>query len=272
MPELPEVETTRRGLVPHCVGATITRVKVREARLRWPIAADLPHAVAGQVIQRLERRGKYLVFQLSNGGAVLLHLGMSGRVHVVAADQPILRHDHVDFVLDSGKILRFHDPRRFGSLHYQASDLASHWLLRDLGPEPLADDFSGHYLWSMSRHRRIAVKPFIMDAKVVVGVGNIYATEALYRAGIHPGRAAGRIAKPRYLRLVAQIRAVLSQAIEIGGTTLRDFTNSQGDPGYFQQTLNAYGRGGLPCPRCGRALRSVRLGQRATVYCLGCQH
>ncbi len=231
----------------------------------------MPQQVAGQVIDCLERRGKYLLFRLSGGGGMMLHLGMSGSVRVVPSDKPPLRHDHVDFVLDTGKILRFHDPRRFGSLHFRAQDPHAHPLLCDLGPEPLSEAFTGDYLYALSRGRRSAVKPFVMDAHVVVGVGNIYAAESLYRAGIHPARAAGRVSKTRYQVLAGHIKAVLSEAIEIGGTTLRDFTNSQGEPGYFQQTLNVYGRGGLPCKACGRSLRSVRLGQRATVYCPDCQ-
>jgi len=271
MPELPEVETTRRGLAPHCCGATLLRLKVRERRLRWPVAEDMPEAVQGRSILQLDRRGKYLIFRLSGGASMLLHLGMSGSVRVVSADRPPMRHDHVDFVLDNGKILRFHDPRRFGSLHYSTSDIAQHSLLRALGPEPLSETFTGDYLYRLSRGRRSAVKPFIMDANVVVGVGNIYAAESLYRAGIHPMRAAGRVSRQRYAALAGHIRDVLSEAIEIGGTTLRDFTNSQGEPGYFQQTLNVYGRDGLPCKGCGRALKLIRLGQRATVYCPGCQ-
>ncbi len=271
MPELPEVETTRRGLAPHCEGARVVRLKVREPRLRWPVGAEMPASVAGRSIERLDRRGKYLIFRLSDGAAMLMHLGMSGSVRVVSPDRPPLRHDHIDIALDNDKLLRFHDPRRFGSLHYAAADIENHRLLRTLGPEPLSDAFTGDYLWQLSRGRRSAVKPFIMDSHVVVGVGNIYAAESLYRAGIHPSRAAGRIASPRYENLVGHIRDVLSEAIEIGGTTLRDFTNSQGEPGYFQQTLNVYGREGLPCKRCARSLKLIRLGQRATVYCPNCQ-
>lgn len=271
MPELPEVETTRRGLAPHCLGARLLQLKVREPRLRWPVAADMPANVEGRAIERLDRRGKYLIFRLNDGGAMLLHLGMSGSVRVVSPDRPPLRHDHVDIVLDNNQVLRFHDPRRFGSLHFASADIEQHRLLASLGPEPLSEQFSGEYLYALSRGRRTAVKPFIMDAHVVVGVGNIYAAESLYRAGIHPARAAGRIARSRYERLAGHIRDVLSEAIEIGGTTLRDFTNSQGEPGYFQQTLNVYGREGLPCKQCGRALKLTRLGQRATVYCPACQ-
>ena len=271
MPELPEVETTRAGLSPHCVGTTLLRLTVREPRLRWRVAADMPACVQGRTIERLDRRGKYLIFRLDDGAAMLLHLGMSGSVRVVSPDRPLLRHDHVDMELNNGKVLRFHDPRRFGSLHYTSASVEQHRLLASLGPEPLSQHFTGQHLYARSQGRRCAVKPFIMDAHVVVGVGNIYAAEALFRAGIHPARAAGRIASARYDRLAAHIRDVLSEAIQIGGTTLRDFTNSQGEPGYFQQTLNVYGRAGLPCKRCGRALNLTRLGQRATVYCPACQ-
>ncbi|MDR9406653.1 MAG: bifunctional DNA-formamidopyrimidine glycosylase/DNA-(apurinic or apyrimidinic site) lyase [Spiribacter sp.] len=271
MPELPEVETTRRGLQPHAENTTLTRLKIRDHRLRWPVDPALPERVAGRRIVSLGRRGKYLLFELEGEHWLMLHLGMSGRVRALAATTPPQRHDHIDFVLDSGDVLRFSDPRRFGSLHGVFGPVLAHPLLRSLGPEPLTDAFSGRYLWSQSRNRRMAVKAFIMDSHVVVGVGNIYAAEALYRAGIHPSRAAGRIAATRYDRLAGTIKAVLSEAIAAGGTTLRDYRGSNDDPGFFQQDLFVYGRGDQPCRGCGRALRSIRLAQRATVYCPRCQ-
>lgn len=271
MPELPEVETTRRGLSPHCVGAKLIQLVVREPRLRWRVSSEMPVLVKGRFIKSVDRRGKYLLFCLEGDTGMLLHLGMSGSVRVVPAESAPLKHDHIDWVLDSGKALRFHDPRRFGSLHYAEQPLEGHPLLSKLGPEPLSDEFDGEYLFAKSRGRKLAVKPFIMDSHVVVGVGNIYAAEALFRTGIHPARAAGRISKQRYEQLAKQIKEVLAEAIEIGGTTLRDFTNSKGEPGYFQQVLNVYGRGDALCKRCQSRLKSIILGQRATVYCPRCQ-
>lgn len=271
MPELPEVETTRQGLSFHCVGATLAELTVREPRLRWRVSLDMPVLVRGRKINSLDRRGKYLLFRLEGAAGMILHLGMSGSVRVAALSDRPLRHDHVDIVLHNSKVLRFHDPRRFGSLHYVREPIESHPLLSRLGPEPLSDSFNGRHLFELSRGRRVAVKQFIMDSHVVVGVGNIYAAESLFRAGIHPTRPAGRIAAARYESLAFQIRSVLSEAIQIGGTTLRDFTNTEGQPGYFQQSLNAYGRGGMPCKRCNATLRSITLGQRATVYCPKCQ-
>lgn len=271
MPELPEVETTRRGLSPHCTGAKLIELLVREPRLRWPVSVKMPVLVKGRLIESVGRRGKYLLFYLEGDKGMLLHLGMSGSVRVVPAQSAPLKHDHIDLVLDSGKALRFHDPRRFGSLHYAEQPLERHRLLRKLGPEPLSDEFDGEYLFAKSRGRRIAVKPFLMDSHVVVGVGNIYVAEALFRTGIHPARSAGRISKQRYDLLANQIKQVLTEAIDIGGTTLRDFTNTAGNPGYFQQVLNVYGRGGAFCKRCKSRLKSVILGQRATVYCPRCQ-
>ena len=271
MPELPEVETTRRGLAPHCVGRALVRLKVREPRLRWRVAESLPAQAAGRGIASVGRRGKYLIFALEGDLNLLLHLGMSGHMRVVSARQPVKPHDHVDFCLDDGAILRFNDPRRFGSLHAIEGPTDAHPLLASLGPEPLSAAFTGALLHRVGQGRRAPIKSVIMDSHVVVGVGNIYATEALYRAGIHPARAAGRIARARYDRLVSEIKAVLAEAIEARGTTLRDFSRTDGLPGFFAQTLAAYGRGGEPCRACGRALRSIRLGQRATVYCPRCQ-
>lgn len=269
MPELPEVETTRRGLEPLLVGRSIERVEVREPRLRWPVAAGLPRRLAGRRITRLGRRGKYLLLE-TDGGTLLVHLGMSGGLRYLASARPPGKHDHVDLWLAGGACLRFRDPRRFGSLHFSTAP-DRHALLAGMGPEPLGTEFTAEYLEGACGGRRIAIKPHLMNGRIVAGIGNIYANEALYRAGIHPGRAAGRIARPRLETLVMRIRDVLLEAIERGGTTLRDFAGSDGNPGYFQLALGAYGRAGEPCARCGAPIRLVVLGQRATYYCPRCQ-
>ncbi len=269
MPELPEVETTRRGIEPYVTGQTIRAVTIRNRSLRWPVADDFERRATGGRIDSVGRRAKYLLFNTAAGSAIL-HLGMSGSVSIVPPDTPPTVHDHVDIELASGDVLRFRDPRRFGSLHW-AGDALEHRLLKDLGPEPLGDAFDGDHLWRLSRGRRIAVKPFIMTASVVVGVGNIYASEALFLAGIHPKRQAGRVSRSRYDRLADTIREVLRRAIAAGGTTLRDFYGFNGQAGYFQQQLDVYGREDEPCHRCGAPVRNVVLGQRATYYCGRCQ-
>ncbi|KAA9131635.1 bifunctional DNA-formamidopyrimidine glycosylase/DNA-(apurinic or apyrimidinic site) lyase [Marinihelvus fidelis] len=268
MPELPEVETTRRGIAPWLDGAVIERIVVRDPRLRWPVADDV-HRAEGQRVTRLARRAKYLLVSV-DGGALMLHLGMSGSVRVLTTSAEPGRHDHVDIVTDRAT-LRFNDPRRFGSLHWVDEPLDAHALLRDLGPEPLGPDFDGDHLWRLSRGARRSVKTFIMDGKVVVGVGNIYASEALYMAGIHPTRHAGRVSRARYDGLAAAIRDVLGRAIEAGGTTLRDFSSAQGTPGYFAQDLLVYDREGQACFQCGDAIRRRVIGQRASYYCPRCQ-
>ncbi len=270
MPELPEVETTRRGVSPHVIRREILRVVVREPRLRWPVPESLGEALQGQRFTSVGRRAKYLLFACSPG-VLLVHLGMSGNLRIAPAEEPPGKHAHVDFVFDSGKALRYTDPRRFGSLLWQPAGTGEHPLLHDLGPEPLGDHFDGELLYRKSRGRRTAVKPFIMDSRIVVGVGNIYACEALFLAGIHPARACGRISAARYRRLAEAIRAVLGKAIRAGGTTLRDFSGGDGRPGYFRQQLHVYGRGGEECPHCRGSLRELRLGQRATVFCPACQ-
>lgn len=270
MPELPEVETTRRGIEPHCVGRVVQQVSVRESRLRWPVPAQLASRLRGQTITAVDRRGKYLLFRTAAGSA-LMHLGMSGSLRVVAPAAPFSRHDHIDIQMDGGVCLRYHDPRRFGCLLWLPSGDATHPLLQDLGPEPLSTEFDGQLLYRRSRGRKAPVKSFIMDATVVVGVGNIYANEALFLSGIRPGRAAGRISGPRYERLADTIKQVLTSAINQGGTTLRDFVGGDGKPGYFAQQLNVYGRAGQPCKACGVPLRELRLGQRSSVYCVTCQ-
>lgn len=270
MPELPEVETTRRGIAPHIEGQSVRDVVVRQPRLRWPVPARLKSELREQKIDAVRRRGKYLLLE-SAAGTVLVHLGMSGSLHVVSANSPAEKHDHVDFVFANGRCLRLRDPRRFGAVLWTTRPAAQHKLLQSLGPEPLHETFDADYLFAASRARRVSVKAFIMDSKVVVGVGNIYASESLFMAGIHPKTAAGRISKARYERLVEAIKQVLAAAIKQGGTTLRDFTDSDGKPGYFQQQLQVYGRSGEACPRCGSRIRSLQLGQRNTFYCPQCQ-
>ena len=269
MPELPEVETTRRGVEPHCRGRVVTGIVVRESRLRWPVPEQLPVVLRGQTIEAVERRAKYLLFK-TKAGTLLVHLGMSGSLRLVNPKTGPGRHDHVDLLLEGGVCLRYNDPRRFGSLLWVAPHERSP-LLDHLGPEPLSDDFHGELLYRRSRGRKGPIKNFIMDGKVVVGVGNIYANEALYLAGIRPQRAAGRVSLARYERLAADIKQVLTSAIEQGGTTLRDFVGGDGKPGYFAQQLHVYGRSGRPCKGCGGLLREVRLGQRSSVYCVTCQ-
>lgn len=270
MPELPEVETARRGISPHILGQTVSRLVIRQYQLRWPIPGDLPEKLPSQRILRVGRRGKYLLIG-TNLGTAIVHLGMSGSLRVTSAGLPPKKHDHYDIEFENDVCLRFHDPRRFGCLLWTESDPLRHPLLADLGTEPLDTGFSGAYLHQAASRRKAPVKAFIMDSRMVVGIGNIYANEALFRSAINPRRAAGKISQERYARLVNDIRAVLTEAIAQGGSTLRDFVNETGKPGYFQQTLNVYGRGGLPCSRCGKPIRSIRLSQRSTFYCPNCQ-
>lgn len=269
MPELPEVETTRRGIEPHISGRKISRVIVRQPKLRWLIDPMLNQHLSGRQLQGVTRRGKYLLLSFTNG-TLLVHLGMSGSLRLVPKGTPPQLHDHVDIDFSSN-FLRFHDPRRFGAMVWTCDPPETHPLLAHLGPEPLTQDFNGDYLFAKSRKRLQAIKTFIMDSQVVVGVGNIYANEALFRAGIKPIRKAGNLTRAQCQQLVAEIRHVLSSAIEQGGTTLRDFVGGDGKPGYFKQQLLVYGRGGEACPRCSKALKEVRLGQRSTVYCTQCQ-
>ena len=269
MPELPEVETTRRGIAPYLIGRRVDSLAIRQPRLRWPIPPALRKNLPGQRITSVERRAKYLLVHTEPGSA-LLHLGMSGSLRVLPGDAPAGPHDHVDWRLDSGRLLRFTDPRRFGCQLWQPRDTV-HRLLATLGPEPLGDGFDGAHLWKASRGRAASVKTFLMDQKIVVGVGNIYVAEALFAAGVSPLRAAGRVSRERYARLAGEIVRILTHAIARGGTTLRDFISPDGAPGYFEQELAVYGRGGEPCPRCGRALKQAAIGQRATVWCGHCQ-
>ena len=270
MPELPEVETTRRGIEPHVLGCRISELRLREARLRWPVSDALAGEVRGQRVLAVERRGKYLLLRLPRG-ALMIHLGMSGSLRILPAALPAAPHEHADLVFEDGRLLRYTDPRRFGSLHWVPGPALGHPLLDHLGPEPLGNAFDGDYLFRRSRGRRACVKVFIMDARTVVGVGNIYASEALFRAGILPARAAGRISLRRYHALAVSIRAVLTEAIAAGGTTLRDFVGGSGQPGYFRHDLRVYAREGEPCRLCATPLRQRRLGQRATYFCPNCQ-
>jgi formamidopyrimidine-DNA glycosylase len=269
MPELPEVETTRRGVAPHCQGEVVRQLIVRDGRLRWPVPEELPARLSGQAIDAVDRRGKYLLFR-TGVGTLLVHLGMSGSLRVVDSAQAPGKHDHIDICLGSGRILRFHDPRRFGCFLWLEPG-ERHPLLAHLGPEPLSAAFDGGLLYRRSRGRSGPVKSFIMDGKVVVGVGNIYANEALFLSGIHPGRAAGRVSHARYQVLAENIKQVLTSAIKQGGTTLRDFVGGNGQPGYFAQQLYVYGRSGQACKHCGTPLREIRLSQRSTVFCVTCQ-
>lgn len=269
MPELPEVETTRRGLAPHLIGRTVVALDIRQPRLRWPVPSALRDGLSGQRIEDIERRAKYLLVHVDTGSA-LLHLGMSGSLRVLPADTPAGAHDHVDWRLDSGRILRYTDPRRFGCQLWQPRG-ETHELLASLGPEPLSDAFDGDTLWVLSRGRSAAVKTFLMDQAIVVGVGNIYASEALFAAGIHPKRAAGSVSRPRYGRLAEEVKRILAYAIGRGGTTLRDFISPDGMPGYFEQELSVYGRAGEPCRVCTSPIRVSVIGQRSTFHCPRCQ-
>ena len=269
MPELPEVETTRRGITPHVAGRRVVSVNIREPRLRWPVPSDLARDLPGQRIRSVSRRAKFLLLE-STAGCLILHLGMSGSLRIVSRDLPPDKHDHLDVVLDDGCCLRLHDPRRFGAALWTVADPYQHPLLKDLGPEPLEPEFNGAWLHGVSRARRVAVKSLLMNSRIVAGVGNIYASEALFLAGIHPARGAGRVSLARYDKLAESLRGVLQDAIAAGGTTLRDFVASDGTPGYFVQRLRVYGKAGEPCERCGAALLSRVIGQRATYYCGRC--
>lgn len=273
MPELPEVETTLRGITPYLLEHTITDIVVRENRLRWPVSCELS-TLNNESVSSLQRRAKYLIISLGKKRLehIIIHLGMSGSLRIVEKNSELKKHDHIDFNISSGRVLRYHDPRRFGAVLWTDAPTDQHVLLRSLGPEPLSDDFTGQHLFKASRKRKVAVKNFIMDGHVVVGVGNIYASEALFLAGVRPGKAAGRVTAKQFDAIATAIKKVLAQSIEQGGTTLRDFVNSDGQPGYFQQTLNVYGRTGEPCNVCQSPIKSKVIGQRSTFYCTHCQH
>jgi formamidopyrimidine-DNA glycosylase len=270
MPELPEVETTRRGLLSRVVGARVAGLDVYDGRLRWPVPATLPGAIAGRRVDAIERRGKYLLFRF-DGDAMIVHLGMTGSLTLHEEPPPRRAHDHLDLRLDGGAVVRYHDPRRFGAVLWQPAGASVHPLLASLGPEPFDDAFDAAYLKAAFRGRRAPVKALLMDGRIVVGVGNIYATEALFRAGIRPSAPAGRVSLPRLARLVVAVREVLAASIARGGTTLRDYVGSGGEPGAFQHETRVYGREGLPCRVCGTTIRGARLGQRASAYCPSCQ-
>ena len=270
MPELPEVETIRRGIEPWLVGRRIEGLTIRDARLRWPVPRTLPARLRGTAIRAVGRRAKYLLIT-TDAGTLILHLGMSGSLRVLPAAAPPLAHDHFDLVLDSGRCLRFNDPRRFGCLLFTTSDPLRHRLLAKLAVEPLSGEFDSEGLWRRARGRRVSIKAFIMNSGIVAGVGNIYANEALFRAGICPGLAAGRVSRARMSRLVGAIREVLTEAIGVGGTTLRDYVDPAGMPGYFRQRLVVYERAGQPCRKCRTTIRQYVQGQRSTYWCPRCQ-
>jgi formamidopyrimidine-DNA glycosylase len=270
MPELPEVETTLRGIAPLVVARRVTAMHVYDRRLRWSVPQWLPARVAGRTVDAVHRRSKYLLFRLS-GDTLLVHFGMTGSLRAFHDPPPRGRHDHVDIVLDSGLTLRYHDPRRFGSMLWLPPPADAHPLLAALGPEPFDPAFDADYLWQATRRRATAIKLALMDNHLVVGIGNIYASESLFRAGIRPTTRASRLSRPRLARLVSEVRATLSEAIAKGGSTLRDYVDSRGEPGYFQLDYAAYGRKGLPCRSCGAAIRQIRQGGRATYYCPCCQ-
>lgn len=277
MPELPEVETTLRGIAPHLVGQSIASVVIRNPRLRWPIPDDLPKILTNLYIQAVTRRAKYLLLDCGVG-TLILHLGMSGSLRILSLsekstcsiEQP-QKHDHFDLILYNKTILRLRDPRRFGAVLWHTGDLLHHPLLKNLGPEPLTTDFSARQLFEKTRERRTTIKETLMNSHVIVGVGNIYANEALFHAGINPKIAVGKISVTRYERLVQAIKQTLQQAIQAGGSSVRDFVNSDGNPGYFQQQYWVYGRGGELCKKCGHVIKQIKQGQRSSFYCPNCQ-
>ncbi|KAA1194802.1 bifunctional DNA-formamidopyrimidine glycosylase/DNA-(apurinic or apyrimidinic site) lyase [Photorhabdus heterorhabditis] len=269
MPELPEVETSRRGIEPHLVGNVIQYAVVRNGRLRWPVAEEIMK-LSDRLVLSVRRRAKYLLIELAEGW-IIIHLGMSGSLRILLEERPAEKHDHVDLVMADGKILRYTDPRRFGAWLW-SDDLNQCSVLTHLGPEPLTDGFNGAYLYAQSRNKKTLIKPWLMDNKLVVGVGNIYANEALFTARIQPERPAHTLTEREVYLLVETIKKVLQRSIEQGGTTLRDFLQSDGKPGYFAQELFVYGRMGESCRICGRKIESIKLGQRSTFFCRHCQH
>jgi formamidopyrimidine-DNA glycosylase len=270
VPELPEVETTRRGIEPHVVGRRIARLLVHDRRLRWPVDLKLVAAVAGSSIRRAGRRAKYLLLE-TEAGTLILHLGMSGSLRVLPVATPRVAHDHVDIELDSGQTLRFNDPRRFGSLLFTTEDPAHHPLLKGLAPEPLEDGFGGEYLWKITRRRAVAIKQLVMNSRLVVGVGNIYASEALFRARVRPRRQARSLSRAECTKLARAIKSTLAMAVKVGGTTLRDYVGADGSPGYFRQKLYVYERAGKPCRVCRKPIKQFTQGGRSTYWCANCQ-
>ncbi len=270
MPELPEVETTRKGISPYCQDQTVQQVIIRQPSLRWPIPSNLPELLEQQCIRDIQRRGKYLLFQFDHG-TLMVHLGMSGSLRILLQPEAVQKHDHVDIILTSGHSLRYHDPRRFGAILWTEEPIEEHKLIHHLGPEPLSDQFTAEYFSEKCQGKKTAIKTFIMDSKVVVGVGNIYANEALFMSGIHPKEAAGNLSEGKRSLLVSKIRFVLERSITQGGTTLKDFVGGDGKPGYFAQQLNVYGRAGQDCPECGQTLQEIRQSNRSSVFCPDCQ-
>jgi len=273
MPELPEVETTRRGLLP-LVGQLVQSVTIRHPRLRWPIPAHLPQTLQGLRLNGLRRRAKYLLCDFSGeagAGILLLHLGMSGRIQLMDDAYPAEKHDHFDVAFASGQVLRLRDPRRFGAVLWLEGEEAAHPLLASLGPEPLEDGFHAKYLRQALANKSLAIKNAIMDGHVVVGVGNIYASESLFRSRIHPETPANRLSLKQCEKLVADIKQTLNEALNAGGSSLRDFFGTNGLPGYFQQSYFVYARTDEPCLVCGRPIKTMRLGQRSTFFCAHCQ-
>ena len=270
MPELPEVETTLQGISAHVLNSPVTQINIRNPRLRWPVPDELSVQLIQQTITQIKRRAKYLLLS-TDIGTLIIHLGMSGSLRIVRPDSAYDKHDHVEFCFANGKALRLKDPRRFGAVLWTSKPIEEHPLLSHLGPEPLSDEFNATALFQLSRKKTVAVKQFIMNSKVVVGIGNIYANEALFASGIHPKRAAGKISKQRYEKLCTESKRILKEAIAQGGTTLKDFVGGTGKPGYFKQELLVYGQKDLPCVKCQKPLKEIRLGNRSTVYCTNCQ-
>lgn len=271
MPELPEVETTLRGIEPYLLDETITDVIVRNPSLRWPVPVSDLQALIGLKVTLLERRAKYILIH-TEAAAIILHLGMSGSMRILSSDTPAEKHDHIDLVMANGMVARFNDPRRFGCCLLAQPPVATHKLLANLGPEPLSAEFTGEHLFNASRAKKTPIKNFIMDGAIVVGVGNIYASESLFEAAIRPTTPAYKVSKKRYDLLACEIKKVLAKAIQAGGTTLNDFTQADGKPGYFSHELQVYARNGEPCNRCSKPIKSKVIGQRNTFFCSGCQH
>ncbi|KAF3978367.1 MAG: bifunctional DNA-formamidopyrimidine glycosylase/DNA-(apurinic or apyrimidinic site) lyase [Methylococcales symbiont of Iophon sp. n. MRB-2018] len=272
MPELPEVETICRGISPHIIGKTFSHIIVRQAQLRWAIPDNLDAQCQGHSIKSVSRRAKYLLLKISSGQTIIIHLGMSGSLRITDSKYKAGKHDHVDFVFTDNTLLRFNDPRKFGSILLTTLPVDKHKLISALGPEPLSEQFDGQHLYSISKNKITSVKSFIMNGHNVVGVGNIYASESLFMAGIHPARQAGRISLKRYQKLAECIKIILQKAIDQGGTTLRDFVNEQGKPGYFQQSLSVYGRNSEACVSCSSTIKQIKITQRASYFCPKCQH
>ncbi len=270
MPELPEVETTCRGIAPYIINQQIQTTIIRQAKLRWPIPDDLPELLSNSFLHAVKRRAKYLLLEFDKGH-VLIHLGMSGSLRIVNSNQDFGKHDHIDLVFSNKKALRLTDPRRFGAVLWLGQSPYQHFLLNKLGPEPSSEQFNGSYLYEFSRGRKLSVKQFIMDQQIVAGIGNIYANEALFLSGIRPNRRSGKISTKRYQILAESIKTILEKAIKQGGTTLKDFVGSDGKPGYFSQQLQVYGKAGLPCPSCKTTLKEIKINNRSTIYCQNCQ-